>query len=251
MLGVLLVDDQTSTIKFLKNAVPWDEMDMYIAGEAMNGLEALEIARSIEPDIIITDIKMPMSDGLELISNVRKNEISCKFIILSAYGEFEYAKKAIEYGVSDYILKPIDKQNLLNILSRIKTEIEKSTSRENEQANMVQRVKSLEKSDYIVHRIKKYVEDNYTSNISLDSLAGSLNISKYYLSHLFRKSTGGSFWDYLTEYRIEKAKNLLLYTNDKTYEIAIKVGYENASYFSTIFKKCVGVTPVEFKNSNI
>ncbi|GAA3407283.1 response regulator transcription factor [Paenibacillus hodogayensis] len=505
MINVLLVDDQPAVIGFLRNSLNWEALNMRIVGYAANGEEALSLVEQTSPDIVITDIKMPIMDGLGLMQAIRARSLPCKIVVLSAYGEFEYAKQSIQYGVSHYLLKPIDKAKLLDILNRISTEIEheqdfnqevtlmknkirqfileehkrklirllhsrqsgpfaqmaldpqlsqvtegafccmimecdspvappeptadgdrtytlllhndrlelvcfydpgagvddgelqramigqyglpdgsiagfsnvhtgtdavvaayaeakeaikggfysgssgnrycdlafgkgrsdknataakdkigawlrsgqmdsctayireewtqpfrdqrtspelvcqscyellfllrsefgsdaEGTGRLMDELQQIARFCKLEQvqsylidqlvglaarlqseqaqTDQLVRSVKAYIGVHFRTNISLDLMAGTLFVSKYYLSRMFSKMTGETIWDYLIRYRLDKAKHLLVTSSMKTYEIAAEVGYENTSHFSTLFKKHVGVSPQEYKQAN-
>ena len=92
-----------------------------------------------------------------------------------------------------------------------------------------------------------YLEEHFDSNISLDSMCAKLAVSKNYFCYLFKRETGESIWSYLTQIRLKKSRELLLTTDYKSYEIAYMVGYDNPSYFSRLFKKCVGQPPNEYR----
>ncbi len=124
MLKVLLVDDELIVRQYLVSIIDWEKNGFYICGEAGSGTEALEMIKLYSPDLVITDIKMPEMNGLELVRiAVSDMKVSSKFIILSGYEDFSYARTAIKYNVMDYILKPIDENELLEILARFKREI--------------------------------------------------------------------------------------------------------------------------------
>lgn len=124
MLKVLIVDDEPYVRQYLLAVIDWEKYGFYICGEAENGAEALEMIRLYSPNLVITDIKMPQIDGLELIRiAVKEMQTSAKFIILSGYDDFEYARTAMKYNVMDYVLKPIEENELLEILERFRQEI--------------------------------------------------------------------------------------------------------------------------------
>ncbi|WP_137696868.1 response regulator transcription factor [Ruminiclostridium herbifermentans] len=112
MLKAMIIDDEDYIREGLKKIINWNGHGFYICGEASNGLRGLTQIRELNPDLVIVDVKMPIMDGLEMIKNLRKENIFCEFIVLSAYSDFKYAQSAIELGVDSYILKPID-QNVL------------------------------------------------------------------------------------------------------------------------------------------
>lgn len=130
MLKVLLVDDEPLAIEGMKNIVKWEKIGYKICGEAADGEEAISVIQRMKPDVVVTDIRMPVLDGLELISFVkRKIDSNIKFIILSGYSEFEYAKKALEFGVKHYLLKPVFEEEMQQVLLELYTEINKEKKR--------------------------------------------------------------------------------------------------------------------------
>ena len=123
MINVLVVDDEAIIREGIIKSIAWDQYNVKMVGEASNGREALTIALDVKPDIVIADIRMPVMDGLELSKQLKEIMPSVKCIILTGHGEFEYAQKAIEYKVSDFILKPIGAEELVEVVLRLKQEI--------------------------------------------------------------------------------------------------------------------------------
>jgi two-component system response regulator YesN len=119
MIQVIVADDEVNVCKLICNIVDWMSFDMEIAAVAHNGVEVLEYAKRYRPDLIVTDIRMPGIDGLEMIKMVQMFKQDTEFIIISGYGHFEYAKRAIQYHVQDYILKPIKKEDLATALRKM------------------------------------------------------------------------------------------------------------------------------------
>lgn len=133
MIQVVIADDEERICKLIQALVDWKALDMQIVGTASNGLEALELIEKKKPDILITDIRMPGCNGLELISKAREIDRDIHIVIISGYAHFEYAQTAVRYGVSDYLLKPINQQALQDTLSRLKDKVEKE-----KQVNQIQ-----------------------------------------------------------------------------------------------------------------
>ncbi|MBC8587423.1 response regulator transcription factor [Paratissierella segnis] len=123
MIRVIIADDENRICMLIKRLIDWEKIGMLVVGMANNGLEAIELIEKENPDIVITDIRMPGYDGLELIEKAKAINKDLEFIIISGYGQFEYAKKAIGFGVKDYLLKPINQEELLNALLRVKGDI--------------------------------------------------------------------------------------------------------------------------------
>lgn len=119
MLKVIVADDEEKICQLIVKLVDWTALGLQVAAIASNGIDAMEKILSLKPDIVITDIRMPGYDGLELIKRVQQENLSTEFIIISGYRHFEYAQNAIRFGVSDYLLKPIKKTELTDALQRI------------------------------------------------------------------------------------------------------------------------------------
>ncbi len=115
---ILLVDDESAVREGIRNRTPWERYNFKVVGEAGNGIEALEMIEELRPDVVITDIKMPYLDGMELIKEIRRSHPPVTIIIISGYDEFTYAQQAIRYDVSEYVLKPVTSEDICNLLER-------------------------------------------------------------------------------------------------------------------------------------
>lgn len=124
MLKIMIVDDEFYFREALKISLPWSELGFDICGEAKNGKDALEKLEELDPDIVIVDINMPIMDGLEFAQNVRDLGNNCKMIILTGHSEFNYARQAVQLGVNNYILKPVNEDELKDSLLEIKKILE-------------------------------------------------------------------------------------------------------------------------------
>lgn len=120
MFKVLLVDDEVFVRKGLQKLIPWEDLNYTIVGEAQDGKEALRMIKHLQPDLVITDIRMPALDGLDLIRSVKEDADSdLFFIVISGYHDFGYAQQALRYGVHDYILKPVDDEEMTATLRKL------------------------------------------------------------------------------------------------------------------------------------
>ena len=129
MYSVLLVDDEPSVLTGLRYVIDWDEYGVEIAGTASNGTQALELLRELPVDILITDIQMPQMGGLELLQQVRAQNMDLRCIILTGYDDFKYVKKAAQLGIENYLLKPVSPEELSETLLNTITKIEYLRSR--------------------------------------------------------------------------------------------------------------------------
>lgn len=159
MKNILIVDDIPLIIKALKSLVNWDDNDFRIAGEAFDGVEAIKILEEINIDILITDIKMPVMDGLELIKYVREKHPNIKIIVMSSYDEFEQVRKSFKLGASDYLLKlEMDADNMMDICIRLKNEIDTELEQKN----------TISKFDNYIKAQKKLMEEELHNHKHLE-----------------------------------------------------------------------------------
>ncbi|CAH0120200.1 putative response regulatory protein [Paenibacillus sp. CECT 9249] len=282
MRNIVIIDDDLNVLEGMREVIPWEELDAVWAGEALNGEEGIELVSSVRPDIIITDIYMPVMDGLTMIERLRADDFTGKVVILSGYSDFEHARKALRLDVSDYLSKPLSAESIRQVLANVIGQLEDEARSKREVEELKRKMRMLEpmaanaawsrddaRSDIsgaddpgggeicggerqagesIRHKqaaefMLRYVHEHYGEDITVEELAEQLHISTNYLRSIFRKVTGETFNQYVTRVRIEKAKDLLMEGKYYIYEIAELVGYKNVTYFSTLFKKYTGVTP--------
>lgn len=389
MLKVLLVDDEPFIVQGLSALIDWEKEGFEIVGTAGNGSEAVEFLKSNPVDLILADIKMPVMNGLEFLKYIRETHLSeAFFVILSGYGDFTYAKEAIKWQCTDYILKPIQKSQLLALLSKVK-QMQQDKKEESERirkigkAYFVQQMQTLllgrqeetaapetdnllyyskeqknpsgivvshkkiedllrsveendkkriednvaaiyeemneagmnpelvqmnmnyllyrlvslameqddsvnqdevlqyicenafqvhmirgslshfrrfvmEYADYLVQLrqnaprgvlldVEGEIRKNYAENLTLKELGKKYFVNSAYLGQMFRKKYGVSFKEYLNNYRIERAAEILLRTDDKIYLVAEEVGYRDLDYFINRFIQSKGCTPTTYR----
>ncbi|NLM04134.1 MAG: response regulator [Clostridiales bacterium] len=259
MIKVIIVEDEEFICNGMILTTPWENFQCQVVGKAANGLEGMNLIKKIKPDIVITDVRMPKMDGINMIENL-KNVVDTQYIIISGYDDFKYAQQAIKLGVKDYLLKPIDDEEFYRTLENL-SEYIKGRRREKEAKKHIC-PKANSKSQFCngnsfdeaydgrvkyVSEAIDYIKNNYFQNINIKDLAENLYISESYLSRLFKEHTGYTLVEYITNYRMNKATELLKDHTIKIYEVAELVGYNDARYFSVLFKKHMGVSPMEFK----
>lgn len=395
MLTTLLIDDEPLTTQALRKILENHFPNIEILGEATNGLKGWEIIQDRVPDFIITDIRMPNLDGLELLEKVRDAELPIKVILLTAYGEFEYARQALKLGASGYLLKPYIQSELIKEVFRVTKEIEAENGYKsilskaiplfeenalkkllvgkldsnglneflelaesrweqcvvsvfqlggsNLKAEEIEEVIKISiteemnshllysgyhgisffrklneiimihaskdtdtdagliqgcirilmnyfhkpfkvgssQSKYPPQQLPEAYEDGlqhstaiqdiivakntmdhqgvlidkavefckryYTTDINLQKIADHLDINKFHFCNLFKDQLHVTFWDYVTNLRIDHAKNLLQTSEERVSSIAIQSGYINSSHFGRVFKEITGVTPAEYR----
>lgn len=243
MLKVLIVEDEEMIRKGIVLTVDWAALDCVVVGEASNGLEGLEAARRLQPSLIITDLKMPQMDGIEMLRSLREQGCKAHVIILTAYDNFTYAQSALRLGAVDYLLKPFHDGDLENAIMQLQNRLKSGS----DSPETIGTPRKGDKSKYVLEAMA-YISKHYNEpDISVGTVAQSLNISEGYLSHTFKKETDYTLLNYLTRYRIHKAMELLKDCRVKVYEVAEQVGYRDIAYFSATFKKYTGLSPSEYQ----
>lgn len=249
MIKVMIVDDEEVIRRGLEKITSRMDLDVEVIGSYGNGLEAWTHLSALAPaeiDLLITDIKMPRMDGFKLIEEARGYMKNLSIAVLSGFSEFDYARRAIRHGVLDYLLKPIEKAQLYELLMRVEEGKKPGTADSVPDNSPAPNTEGGE--HYVVEQTKSILEKEYNHNFELERLAETVGMNASYISRLFKHKTGQTITDYLIGIRIAKAKALLVTQPDlKNYEIAEMVGYSDPVYFNKLFKKMCGMTPKDYK----
>lgn len=215
---------------------------------AKDGLEAIEILRHHVFDLVITDIRMPRCDGLELVSYINENCPRTKVVIISGHDEFEYARSALQKGVSDYLLKPLEEKALNSILGRLASNLD-MTMDDDVNETVIQEQCS-EPPSLLIERARIFIRENYTNPLTLNDVAQALDVSPSYLSSVFKSDRGETYTKYILRLRMERAAQLLVsYKAGKVGDIAQEVGFTSTKYFDSAFKKYFDMTPNEYRQT--
>lgn len=234
MYKVVLADNETWVAIRLRKLIEKSKLPFQIVAEAGNGIQALEEVIDKKPDILITAIRMPGMDGLELLEMVRRAGLDVKVIFFSGYAEFEYARRAIRMGAFDYLLKPVELNVLAETLGRARREIESKQEANDERTSTIS-------------RIVREIQEKYTGNLTLTGLAEKYNISASHLSGQLKEELGMPFSEYIADRRVRLAKELLADERLSINEIAERVGYNDYFYFIKVFKKVTGISPSKYR----
>jgi len=251
-LKIVVVEDEPLTKEGICSIITSRDKNWNVVGIADNGSDGLELIRKVQPDIVITDIRMPHSDGIELITQLRNENHDTIVIILTGYADFKYAQEALKKGVFDYILKPSSSSEIIDVIQRAERIIinkRRSGKTQSVEDSTEESVKSDAHYTLQVRKALEYIRENYYREITLREVSEHVYMNYNYLSQLIKAETGTSFSHYLTEIRLEKAKVLLRDVRYNVNDVAKMVGYNDAKHFSQVFKKIVGVLPTEFKRS--
>lgn len=261
MIRLLIADDEKLEREALAELVQRRFEREVVLEVAENGRKAADTAVLWGADLILMDIEMPGMSGLDAARAVLAQRPSCRVIFVTAYSLFQYAHEAVHLGACDYLLKPVDPDELEASVRRAMRQIEterkleelaaarpqpEQTETEEEAEDAPEESENSQTALVMAH-VRRYLEDNYMFDLSLDSVGEILHISPAYLSAQFKKYQKMNFLDCLTELRINAAKELLADPFRSSAEVASMVGYEDASYFARAFKKRTGMTPTQYR----
>lgn len=236
-LKVLLVDDEIMIREGFKRLFDWDAHDCQVAGEAADGMEALVKIDSLDPDIVIMDINIPIMNGLKVIQMARIKHPDTAFVIVSGYDDFSYCREALRLQITDYILKPVNYEEFGSCIDNLKIGLfKRGASGPQNPAE-----------ERTILGITRYMQEHLGEEISLNVLAEEFHLNPQYISQLFKSEIGVNFLAYLTNIRMEKAKKLLLTTSLSIADISEQSGYGDYRVFTKVFKKSEGITPSQYR----
>lgn len=241
MYKVIVIEDEDWVYEDLKSIIPWEEYGFQLIAHVKHASLAEAVIKKLRPELIITDIMMPEMNGLEIIERFRKFDPDMSIVILSAHSEFEYAKSAMKNNVINYLLKPLDANELIDTLKRVRCKIEND--------NQGASVENLN-IDSVLTEIYNDILHKYYSNLKIYDYAKKYHFNSSYLSRAFKNKYKKSFAELLIETRIERAKRFLAETDFKIVDIGTMVGYGDYAHFSKIFKEYTEISPRDFREKN-
>ncbi|MFC5699805.1 helix-turn-helix domain-containing protein [Cohnella faecalis] len=262
---LLIAEDVATVREALCKMIDWPSLGVDLTGAAESGEEALELMERNVPDILLTDIGMPKTNGLELIASVTEKYPNVKCVILSGLNEFEHARQAIRLKVHDYILKPIDPEEIQHTIGRIAEQLKRERSKQEELRAAEQKVRerlpilserlpdlaisgNVKKSKLVEQALSTMIAGFRSRDFSLADVAANVGLSEKYLNQLFKEATGVTVYACLIRLRMDEAAELLKEPYAKVYEVCDRIGYADQDHFRESFKKQFGVTPTEYRN---
>lgn len=243
MYGMIIADDEDIVRRGLCKNVKWAKYGFEVVGEACNGQETMKLVRKLRPQLLLTDIRMPDMLGLDVLKQIKGEQLDTQVVMLSAYDLFDYAREALMYGAVGYLLKPLEESELDMVMEKVQENIKHKKLSGVKQTSVEREIDSIE-------LVRQYVIDHYAEALTLKDLATMFYMPATYLSSKFKSKTGCNFVDFLVDIRMKKAKELLLYSDRRIPEIASMVGYDDYTYFCKVFKKTTGYTPLAYRCTN-
>ena len=246
---VMIIDDEESARKLMRAGIRWEDFGMEVVGEAASGIEAINVIDDYKPDLVFVDISMPFMNGIEFAETVTDRYPSLIIIIMTAFDEFEYARKCVSLPVFEYMLKPMVRDEVAKVLQRARIRLDRAneTYTDDDRADTETDIDGEGDS---IDKIRKYIDENFTdSTLNLAFAAKYFGFSSSYLSRKFKQETGKNFVEYLTELRMKKAIKLAR-SNIKMYRTAAEVGIPDPNYFGRCFKKYTGMSYSDYMAEN-
>ena len=249
MIRLLIADDEKLEREALAELVQRRFEREVVLEVAENGRKAADTAVLWGADLILMDIEMPGMSGLDAARAVLAQRPSCRVIFVTAYSLFQYAHEAVHPDELEAsvrrAMRQIETERKLEELAAAQPQPEQTETEE--EAEDAPEESENSQTALVMAHVRRYLEDNYMFDLSLDSVGEILHISPAYLSAQFKKYQKMNFLDCLTELRINAAKELLADPFRSSAEVASMVGYEDASYFARAFKKRTGMTPTQYR----
>ena len=247
---VVIVEDERLIREDLVQTTPWEALGLVCIGSAQDGISGEQLIQSVEPDVVITDIRLPGQDGLTMLSH-------CPIVhalILSGHSDFTYMQTAIRLGVYDYLLKPVDDEEFKASLSSL---VYKLQEEDRDIASLRQRQTKEDfvtlprpVGNHVVDGAITYIAEHFQEPVGLQEAASLLHVSESHLSRLFKEVAGINFLHYLNAWRVNRAIEMLRDPRLNITRISTDCGFPTPGYFAKIFRRFTGRTPSQYRDEH-
>ena len=249
---LLVAEDELIERKVLCKTLQKYLGDLITLYEAKNGREAMELFVREAPQVAVLDIEMPGATGLDVARKIRETDKNCAILFLTGFDKFAYARQAISVRAMDYLLKPYNEQELVfaveEAIRQVTAQAPVRRMPEPAPAEPVRREEDEDVRTAIIRaEISSFIDAHYREDISMQDAAAALRYSDAYFCKLFKQCFKVNFSAYLNEYRVNKARQLMLDPRLNMKDIGAAVGYSDANYFTRVFKRLTGQTPSEYR----
>ena len=249
MYRVVLIDDERLILEGLTKVVRWQDWDCEVVGSAGDPRSGAELIRSLQPQILFTDIRMPGQDGLTMLAGLRSEFPDLQVTVLTGYRDFSYAQEAIRLGVTRFLLKPSKMEEIHEALTAMTERLAREARNDASPDDGETESESSRAGSFLVNQAMNYMKQHFTEKLTLQEVADACYVSPWHLSKLLNRYTEKSFYDILNGLRIEEAKKLLADPSLKVGEIGERAGYVDMAHFSRVFKKLTDMSANEYRNS--
>ena len=244
---VVVCEDEPLLLERMRRKIDQLDCGFRVIGCSDNGQEALDILADAGADLVVTDIRMPVMDGIELIRRVREQQPRLECALISGYGDFEYARTALRLGVCEYLLKPVSEEELKKALQRIRERLDERRG----QLKTSMAPSPEASADDVIEQLGAFIREHAFEEIHFLQLIAQTNYHPNYVSRLFSKRFGAPPQRYQIVQRMNEAKRLLMLLPDEPVRrIGLKVGYPDQNYFARVFRQTTGVSPQRFRRDH-
>ncbi len=241
MYRVVLIDDEPLIVEGLRRVVRWEDFGCEVAATAEDAVTGAEVIRRLRPHILFTDIRMPGDDGLTMLAGLRSEFPDMQVAVLTGYRDFSYAQEAIRLGVTRFLLKPSRMDEIHEALAAMTERLGRMQPEEESTPEHA--------GSFLVKQALAFMEKHSAEKLTLQEVADACYVSQWHLSKLLNRYTEKSFYDILNSLRVEQAKKLLADPKLRIGDIGELVGYADTAHFARVFKKLVGMSANEYRNS--
>ena len=240
---VLVADDERLIANNIAKNIERIHPAFHVVGIAQDGVEALEQTERLLPHVVFSDIKMPLMDGLALFATLAEKHPDIRKVIISGYADFTLVREALQNKTFDYLLKPVNRDDLRQVLDRLAEQLyaERQLLSPEKQEN----------AEKIVSAVQAYLKEHFAQPIDLAAIANQYGFSSSYLARIFHEKTGVTPQKYLIQHRISAARRLLADTKLSVQEVGAHVGYPDPFHFSKVFKQNTNTSPAQFRKSAV
>jgi YesN/AraC family two-component response regulator len=241
--NILLAEDEKWVRIALKKVIEQTGLPFKVAYEAGNGMEASDWLDGNQIDLVLSDIRMPIMDGIALLEYIQKKSDGIDVIVISGHDDFVFAQKALRLGAFDYMLKPVEADALRDCLQRwINTKGIKHAE------SFIKAVPAVDEKELSpIEIVIRHMESAAPTGLTLTDAASLVHLNPSYFCKLFKQQMGVNFTDFVTSTRMKEAVRLLEKTSLRVSEIADRLGYADLAYFSNTFKKTMSMTPSDYR----
>ena len=248
MTSVLFVEDESVMRAAFQKMMDWDASGFVLASTVANGAEAIAYIDANPVDIVVTDLKMPVMGGIELIEALKAMSFNGVILVLSNYTDFELVRIALTRGASDYMLKiNIDGETLRKQLTAAAAILESKALAKSDSSDGIP--PEYDQYQKEVREVMQFIHTHYSEKITLDDVAGVVNMSNAHLCRLFKRQTGNNIFEYINVLRMKKAASLIEAGETYMREVASTVGIDDQFYFTRLFRKHFGMPPSEYRKT--
>ena len=250
-MKVLIVDDEIYAVSALVHRIAWTDLGFDPPLTAHSMAQAQAVFQSAPVDLLLCDIEMPQGSGLEPFEWVKSYFPRTECVFVTCHDEYSYLRSAMQLGSCDYVLKPVDYEELTRTVSDV---VKRLSSRSSPLPAEAMTPLSSPKEEPVpenpyICQIVSYVADHLAQPISIPEIAEVLHLNPQYMMRLFKKEMGCSILQYITSRRISLAIRYLEETAIPVSDVSMLCGFDNDSYFSRIFKRFTGETPASYRKS--